>query len=293
MRMRNIFSYLVLVSVIGLVCSAINCSSSESDKESVNDWAIYFIEKVPYDTSIFGIYDLRTVRTDPELSLELDNEDNDSIFSMYGLAFESDDLDYAVSLAFESDDLDYAFVTDYVVIFAGTIDINTNRELFNRDGSNYREISDIEVWNWEVKQETYTAFNGCVAIYDNLLIVSSTEDVLNRWIDFITTGSPSLYENAEFNDLFCKLPDGFSINYNNSFPIDWELEGYKASLEVTSKKDKKFWTSTGIVSFSDEANALAAYPGIMTFLDDWDTESSNLDVTVEGKYIHYIVNVPF
>ncbi len=265
--------------VLGLVVSQISCSSSEDETKPANDWATDIIKYVPYDTSTLMITDQLTVRNDPDLDVS-DDESFSNFISFSGLAVDLSGLDYTV-------------IADEFALLVRNNSTNTVKEQLDRDALNHREISNIEVWDWKYKSESFNEFNGYVAIHDNLILTSFTEDAIYDWIDFITTSGPSLYENTEFNDIFNKLPYGFFLNYNTIPPKDPYVEGFEASMMVSSKKNREFFSSTGIMRFVDEESAKAAFPTVKAMTEsDTDTESGNLIFTKDGEYISFSDEFP-
>ncbi|MCP4610191.1 MAG: hypothetical protein GY845_15890 [Planctomycetes bacterium] len=277
--MRKVHWIVVIGIILGPIVSQISCLSSGDETKPANDWAIDIIKCIPYDTSILMITDQFTVRNDPDLAVN-DDESFSNYISFSGLA---------VDLA----DLDYTAIADEFALLVRNNSTNTVKEQLDRDALNCRKISNIEVWDWKYKSELFNEFNGYVAIHDNLIITSFTEDAIYDWINFITTSSPSLWENTEFDDIFNKLPYGFFLNYNTTPPEDPDIEGIEVSMMVSSKKNRELFSSTGIMKFVDEESAQAAFPTVKAMTEsDMDTEFSNLIVTDDGEYISFSAAFP-
>ncbi len=277
--MRKVHWFVVIGLFLGLIASQISCSSSGDEVKPANDWAIDTIKYIPYHTATLMITDQFTTYNDPDLDVN-DDETFSNFISFSGLAVDLADLDYTV-------------IADGFALLVTNNGTNTIKEQLDRDAINHREISNIEVWDWKYKSELFNEFNGYLAIHDNLILTSFTEDAIHDWIDFITTNGPSLHENKEFDSIFNKLPYGFFLNYNTTPPQDPDIEGFEASMMVSSKKNRELFSSTVIMKFMDEESAEAALPTVKAMTEsDMDTEFSNLSVTSDGEYIKYSSDFP-
>ena len=244
---------IVLMSIFSLVCVAICCSSTPTEKGLANEWAAELLQKVPYEASLLQLTDVAAMRTDPELY---------EIYVAFTQAYAFSGIDFQ--------GIEYYIMADFLNIFIGDSDYEHLRERLNEDCLSHHQISGADAW--DCRFETIVAISG-------EYIVIGDESAVEEWLQYVGSGGQSKYTDQEFRNLINKLPYGFFIMYGERENTEaQEYEGFEAAAGVSSKNESESFIATLLIRFKDEDTAVNAVPLIK---DEWENnaEASNVVVT--------------
>lgn len=277
MKHRSV-SVVTFVSLIGLLVLSNACLFG-SNSESLSEGAIDIMKKIPSDTGIFIVMDVKTFRDDSDLS-ELYNNSSSSIEEILGDLNEYQDAVNTYSMVMLEENEESSGGMLYII--EGSFDLSIMESKLNDQDYSTSDYEGITIW--EQQDEYYTLY---IALLGKLFIIGD-EDSVKRCIDVIKKGEASLYDNQDFRHIIDRLPSGSMMMFGTdefSLFMGLEVEGLVVNGMSMAKKDSNTMNSTGIFKFTDSDAAANALDSIQSEIEN-DDDATNIHVAQDGEYIN-------
>ncbi len=258
--------FILILTIVGAMgCSSDDACNSLEPMNSDKNALIDMMQMVPEDSEYIAFLDMATMRNDVGLEDAYDTGKSISggETGVRGMSY---------------DEVAIHGMAGNAMLLRGTLEIDKVRDEYNDVASRDERYPNIDVWSAD----------GYMVALLNKTVTCGFDEYVERCIEVVADGQPSLYDNEVFKAVVDRLPSGFFYIIEKGNANLYNYDGLEVTGRSILRDDCETVSCTWICRFDSEDSILAVIDEIPSDMADFEENWREVKTEQDGLFLKII-----